>query len=197
MKKLFKIPALLFTLMLIVSSCGRSAKSDAETLNSDNLVELVSEALNEEDSKKKIKLYKEASKDMDERIEMMEYYSEDEGNYEKLVKAMEELDEDEEIPSYKDFKKMMKPSIKQYKEDLEAWNDDLEKLKDGKSLVSPIERDAQRVCEIIELTAAAATADNEKNQALYKELQELEEKYEDGSDEQKELLEYIGKNPCE
>ena len=183
--------------MLIVSSCGRSAKSDAETLNSDNLVELVSEALNEEDSKKKIKLYKEASKDMDERIEMMEYYSEDEGNYEKLVKAMEELDEDEEIPSYKDFKKMMKPSIKQYKEDLEAWNDDLEKLKDGKSLVSPIERDAQRVCEIIKLTAAAATADNEKNQALYKELQELEEKYEDGSDEQKELLEYIGKNPCE
>ena len=33
MKKLFKIPALLFTLMLIVSSCGRSAKSDAANLN--------------------------------------------------------------------------------------------------------------------------------------------------------------------
>jgi len=205
MKKLFKIPALLFTLMLIVSSCGRSAKSDAETLNSDDLFELVSEASNEEDSKKKIKLYKEASKDMDELIEIMEYYSEDEGNYEKLVKAMEELDEDEEIPSYKDFKKMMKPFIKQSKEDLEAWNDDLEKLKDGKSLVSPIERDAKEMCEIqaeaVAMMQGAKDGDVEKLikevDALKAKAEKIQAKYKEGSDEAKEMEEYLKNNPCE
>ncbi|MDA9356741.1 hypothetical protein N8376_00135 [Flavobacteriaceae bacterium] len=30
MKKLFKIPALLFTIMLIVSSCGKDTKSDVD-----------------------------------------------------------------------------------------------------------------------------------------------------------------------
>ena len=80
MKKLLKIPALLFAIMLIVSSCGRSAKSDAETLgrsaksdaetliNADDLDKLEAKALNEEDSKKKIKLYKEYSKELENFI---------------------------------------------------------------------------------------------------------------------------------
>ena len=190
MKKILKIPALLFALMLIVSSCGRSAKSDAETLSNDDVFELVSEAQNEDDSKKKIKLYKEAADMMEDFIEIHEYYMKDKDNYEKLVEAMEEVDEDEEMPSYKEYKKIMKPFIKDAKEDLEEWNEDLEKLKDGKSLVSQIDRDAQMFCELV--TEMMNSRDVENIQAFQKTVEDLSKKYKDDEDAFEKAVEEAG-----
>ena len=143
MKKLLKIPALLFAVMLIVSSCGRNANDDAETyldLPDDiverNYLKLISKA-QKADGKKQIKLYEEAADMMEDFIEMHEYYMKDKDNYEKLVEAMEEVDEDraedraEEMGgSYKEYKKIYKIIVKDFKSYLEEVNDKLEELKE-------------------------------------------------------------------
>ena len=129
MKKLFKIPALLFAIMLIVSSCGRNANDDAETLvNSLQDFERLMTKAEKADGKKKIKLYEEAEDELENLIEIAEYYAENKDNYEKLEEAMEEFDEEaaDEMESYKEFKKGKKKFIKDIKIALKS----VEELKD-------------------------------------------------------------------
>ena len=129
MKKLLKIPALLFAIMLIVSSCGRNANDDAETLvNSLQDFERLMTKAEKADGKKKIKLYEEAEDELENLIEIAEYYAENKDNYEKLEEAMEEFDEEaaDEMESYKEFKKGKKKFIKDIKIALKS----VEELKD-------------------------------------------------------------------
>ena len=138
MKNLLKIPALLFAVMLIVSSCGRNTNDDAETFidwsdgtGEKNYQRLLSKAL-KADGKKQIKLYEEVAEETEDLIDMFEYYMKDKDNYEKLEEAIEEVDDDaaEAMESYKDYKKTFKPIVKNLKNALEEWNDELEELKE-------------------------------------------------------------------
>ena len=141
MKNLLKIPALLFAIMLIVSSCGNDTKSDSgRNANDDaekysdwaegngDAAKLMTKA-RKADGEKQIKLYEEAADELEDLIEMMEYYMEDEDNYEKLVDVIFN-DLDEKMPFYKEFKKIMKDPLEFTKISLEDWNEDLEELKD-------------------------------------------------------------------
>jgi len=132
MKKLFKIPTLLIALMLILTSCGRSAEDDAKTIaDIDDLMEKTKDAKKAKGTKQ-IALYEEVAVEFQNYLDMMNYYMEDEGAYDDLVEAMEEEDEDmaENMEDYKDWKKMAKKQVKNMEEMLEEWNDELEEMKE-------------------------------------------------------------------
>ena len=132
MKKIFKIPALLIALMLILTSCGRSAEDDAKTIaDIDDLMEKIQDA-REAKGTKQIALYEEVVVDIQNYLDLLNYYMEDEGAFDDLVEAMEEEDDDmaENMEDYKDWKKMTKKSLKQIEDMLEDWNDDLEEMKE-------------------------------------------------------------------
>ena len=132
MKKIFKIPVLLFTLILIVSSCGRNVEEDAKIITDlSDLQEKIEDAKDAK-GKKKIKLYEEVAVELQNYLDMVNYYMEDEGAYDDLVEAMEEEDEDmaENMEDYKDWKKMAKKQVKNIEEMLEEWNEDLDEMKE-------------------------------------------------------------------
>ena len=104
----------------LIASIGRNANDDAETLldwtdgtGERDYQKLISKA-QKADGKKQIKLYEEVAEEREDLINMLEYYVKDKDNYEKLVEAMEEFNEDaaEAMPSYKEYKKIMKPMLK-------------------------------------------------------------------------------------
>ena len=132
MKKLFKIPALLIVSLLILTSCGgRSAEEDAKAIaDSGDLVEAMSDA-KEARGKKQIAQYEAVALDMQNFIDILEYYKEDEDAFDALAEAMEEENEDvaEEMGDYEDFKKIAKKVLKDYKKDLKDWNKELEEMK--------------------------------------------------------------------
>ena len=132
MKKIFKIPVLLFTLILIVSSCGRNVEEDAKIITDlSDLQEKIEDAKDAK-GKKKIKLYEEVAVELQNYLDMVNYYMEDEGAYDDLVEAIEEEDEDmaENMEDYKDWKKMAKKQVKNIEEMLEEWNEDLDEMKE-------------------------------------------------------------------
>jgi uncharacterized protein RhaS with RHS repeats len=134
MKKLFKIPTLLIALMLILTSCGRSAEDDAKILadTSDDLREKMADAKKAKGTKQ-IALYEEVVVDLQSYLEMFNYYMEDEGAFDDLVEAMEEEDDDlaENMEDYKDWKKNVgKPTIKSMEDMLEDWKEELEEMKE-------------------------------------------------------------------
>ena len=133
MKKLFKIPALLIVSLLILTSCGgRSAEEDAKTLaDVEDLMEEMSDA-KEAKGTKQIALYEAVALDLQNLIDMLEYYIEDEDAFDALVEAMEEEDEDqaERMDDFKDWKKLIKSQRKNLKKDLKVWNKELEEMKE-------------------------------------------------------------------
>ena len=132
MKKIFKIPVLLFTLILIVSSCGRNVEEDAKIITDlSDLQEKIEDAKDAK-GKKKIKFYEEVAVELQNYLDMVNYYMEDEGAYDDLVEAMEEEDDDmaEYMEDYKDWKKMAKKQVKNIEEMLEEWNEDLDEMKE-------------------------------------------------------------------
>ena len=133
MKKLFKIPALLIVSLLILTSCGgRSAEDDAKAIaDSDDIVEAMSDA-KEADGKKQIAQYEEVALDLQNLIDIIDYYIEDEDAFDALVEAMEEEDEDEaeRMDDFKDWKKLIKSQRKNLKKELKDWNKELEEMKE-------------------------------------------------------------------
>ena len=132
MKKLFKIPTLLIALMLILTSCGRSAEDDAKTIaDIGDLMEKTQDAKKAKGTKQ-IALYEEVAVELQNYLDMVNYYMEDEGAFDDLVEAMEEEDDDmaENMEDYKDWKKMAKKQVKNMEEMLEEWNDELEEMKE-------------------------------------------------------------------
>ena len=132
MKKLFKIPTLLIALMLILTSCGRSAEDDAKTIaDIADLMEKMQDAKKAKGTKQ-IGLYEEVAVDLQNYLDMVNYYMEDEGAFDDLVEAMEEEDDDmaERMEDYKDWKKIAKKQVKQMEDKLEEWNEELEEMKE-------------------------------------------------------------------
>ena len=133
MKKLFKIPALLIVSLLILTSCGgRSAEEDAKTLaDVEDLMEEMSDA-KEAKGTKQIALYEAVALDLQNLIDIIDYYIEDEDAFDALVEAMEEEDEDmaERMDDYKDWKKNAKKGVKKFKKGLKDWNKELEEMKE-------------------------------------------------------------------
>ena len=134
MKKLFKIPALLIVSLLILTSCGgRSAEDDAKAIiyGEDDIDEDARDAM-EAKGKKQIALYEAVALDLQNYIDMLEYYIEDEDAFDALVEAMKEEDEDlaERMGDNEDFKKEVKKGLKNSKKDLKDWNKELEEMKE-------------------------------------------------------------------
>lgn len=174
MKKIFKIPALIFTLILIVSSCGRNVEEDAKIIAdvSSDLQEKIEDAKDAKD-KKKIKLYEEVAIDKQNYLDIVNYYLDNESDYDGFIEAIEEEDEDlaDIFGRYKNFKNFKK-EFKAMEDDLEEWIDDLEKLKDGESVRYP-EKDAKTIADtgdLIEKMQDAREAKGTKQIALYEEV---------------------------
>ena len=138
--------------MLIVSSCEKDTKSDAETVrDTGSDAETVRDAgsdaeimtakyeeikklgikVNNASGKKQIDLYNELIETLREYLEIMEYYGEDEDTYEKLVKAMDEINEDLAKAMGEYDKKKMKASIKNVKDVIESTEEKIEELEEA------------------------------------------------------------------
>ena len=174
MKKIFKIPVLLFTLILIVSSCGRNVEEDAKIITDVSDLQEKFEAAKDAKGKKKIKLYEEVAIGKQNYLDIVNYYLDNESDYDDFIEAIEE--EDEELADifgrYKNFKKNAKREVKAMEDDLEEWKDDLEKLKDGESVRYP-EKDAITVADIDDLGEKiqdAKKAKGTKQITLYEEV---------------------------
>ena len=137
MKKLLKIPVLFFALMLIVSSCGNETKSDSRNVKDDakKILGIDQEEVDFQNIEKasldeQIKLYEQGLEILNDLIETMEYYSENEDRYNDLLKAIKDIDETEfdNSPDLKEFKaglKVMKEEI------LKETKRDIKKMKDA------------------------------------------------------------------
>ena len=173
MKKIFKIPVLLFTLILIVSSCGRNVEEDAKIIaDVSDLQEKIEDAKDAK-GKKKIKLYEEVAIDKQNYLDIVNYYLDNQSDYDDFIEAIEEEDEDlaDIFGRYKNFKKIAKKEFKAMEDDLEEWIDDLEKLKDGESVRYP-EKDAKTIADTSDLQEKmqdAKKAKGTKQIALYEE----------------------------
>ena len=174
MKKIFKIPVLLFTLILIVSSCGRNVEEDAKIIaDVSDLQEKIEDAKDAK-GKKKIKLYEEVAIDKQNYLDIVNYYLDNQSDYDDFIEAIEEEDEDlaDIFGRYKNFKKIAKKEFKAMEDDLEEWIDDLEKLKDGESVRYP-EKDAKTIADTSDLQEKmqdAKKAKGTKQIALYEEV---------------------------
>ena len=114
MKKLLKITALLFTLMLIVTSCGRSPVDDAKTVAKvlDIDKNAVYKAEEMKDFSGAVKMAEEQAVVLKNVIDVINYYLENEDGYDDFKEALEKikpsLARDILGDNYGDFKKRMK-----------------------------------------------------------------------------------------
>ena len=111
---------------------GRSAEDDVKTLaDAEDMYEDMEDA-KEAKGTKQIALYEAVALDMQNFIDILEYYSENEGAFDRLAEAMEEEDEDmaERMDDYRDWKKNAKKGVKKFKKGLKDWNKELEEMKE-------------------------------------------------------------------
>tara|TARA_B110000090_G_scaffold162830_1_gene179907 strand:- start:45 stop:881 length:837 start_codon:yes stop_codon:yes gene_type:complete len=145
-----KVITTFFALALIVSvtSCGETTEKKSKKSKKERLEDRAEddaktmagiydprEAMNdarEDDGTKQIASYEAVALDLQKRIDLREYYSENEDAFDALVEAMEEEDEDmaEDMGDYKDWKKIAKQTQEFMIKDLEYWNQELEEIKE-------------------------------------------------------------------
>jgi hypothetical protein len=140
MKKLFKIPALLFAIMLIVSSCGnetksdsgRNAEEDAKTVNKMTDWFGQKNKAKEAEGTKQIKLYKKLAVDMQNGIDVFQYYMENEDGYDDFIVEVKYVNPElaKNMGEYERFKRKVEKEIKKMKENLDGVNEGIEELKD-------------------------------------------------------------------
>ena len=147
MKKLLKIPVLLFALMLIVSSCGKDTKSDAQYLvDSIEVLESMRDNIRDvvtggdvtftdgdyvEEYKTIIKLNEEIIEYNKKLIKTVAYYvyQADEDEFDRFIKDIKELPESdriEEFISKKGVEELIK-QLQQVNDSKKEHNKDLEK----------------------------------------------------------------------
>ena len=117
MKKLLKIPVLLFALMLIVTSCGRSPVDDAKTVVNlldvkvESTVNELYEAEGMEELYEAVKIAEEGAVIIKNVIDVINYYLENKDGYDDFKEALEKikpsLARDLFGDNYRDFEERM------------------------------------------------------------------------------------------
>lgn len=150
MKKLLKIPVLLFALMLIVSSCGKDTKSDAQYLvDSIEVLESMRDNIRDvvtggdvtftdgdyvEEYKTIIKLNEEIIEYNKKLIKTVAYYvyQADEDEFDRFIKDIKELPESDKIEEFMSKKRRGSQRTDINREGVEELIKQLQRVNDSK-----------------------------------------------------------------